>query len=169
MGFIQVIMAYALFAIGFMLVQNYRVRRNIRTSGVPNGFDANLFVKAQQGKMASQIFSFILSIALLAILVVGSLSILISTITGYNPNFDTSYVTLFSLLALPPLTLMTIISDACWIYKPSVRYAKQHAFMSKTASKLLKSESICSWIAWACYSAIGVTIVILFATSAIVM
>jgi len=154
-----VVLLYGLVAMPVILTRRAKIRRQINTGVYPAG-DTELTNTAANGVELSQMGSFLLHLVLLGIGICWAIAALVTQNIAANGSM------ILALVALLFLTPITIIVNAFWVYPKVMMMAEQSAFIHKTASPLLRIETILAWVVWIGYSVFGC---IVFVNTAIIV
>jgi len=142
------ILLYGLVAMPVILTRRAKIRRQIKTGVYPAG-DKDLTNTVANGVELSQMGSFLLHLVLLGIGICWAIAALVTQNIAANGSM------VLALVALLFLTPITIIVNAFWVYPKVMMMAEQSAFIHKTASPLLRIETILAWVVWIGYSIFG--------------
>jgi hypothetical protein len=155
---------YAVVAIPFIFI-NRRKDKNYVALNPVHADDASIYAdKAARGKTGAQISSFVCTIILIIIALIGVLS-MVPSLLGLSSFEAFGSAVILAAMALLVMTPVTIIVNAFWIYPKKIRLAEAYAFANNTATKLLKIERISAWVVWILYGIFGVGITVVAAGS----
>lgn len=154
-----VVLLYGLVAMPVILIRRAKIRRQINTGEYPAG-NQELANTAANGVELSQTGSFLLHLVLLGIGIWWAIAALVTQNIAANGSM------ILALIALLFLAPITIIVNAFWVYPKVMIMAEQSAFIHKTASPLLRVETILAWVIWIGYSIFGIVV---FVNTAIIV
>lgn len=163
--FLLLLLVAVIYGTGAIIVLGYR-RRQFK-SGRQTIVEPTYLQRAERGTTVPQMFSFILTLILLAIvciLLAGLLFSFLASMDYLGQLDDLSGLVAFlgfgSLFVLIPLTPLTIAVNCFWIYSNRIAYGE-----AKSTSNLVKIQRVTAWIAWIVYLIFGWIVVVSYLVS----
>ena len=139
---------YGVLAIPVMVIRKALATLKVGSANrdeIITDFDSNI----ARGKDPAQITSFVFHVILALIGLNLGLALVVPEFIG-----GIAFVGLFLLI---PLTPLTVLVNAFWIYPQSIIMSEAKAFHYKTATKRLYAQHVLAWIVWVGYTIGGVT------------